>query len=131
MKSDIEIPEVKDVHVAIVQEYNPEFEWNDWNAYMINDRDTAIEMVLIVSSGFNDDKTTSTMRHSIKEMPPKSYAKIELLQKEVLALTNEFRVTFFADGKMYDKKYVFEKNTVSADTIGAIPVMELKGILGK
>ncbi|MFD0863304.1 hypothetical protein ACFQ1M_13910 [Sungkyunkwania multivorans] len=131
MRKDIEIPEVKDVYVAIVQEYNPEFEWNDWNAYIINDRKDPIEMVLIVSSGFNDDKITSTMRHSIKMMPAKSYAKIELMQEEVLKLTNEFRVSFFADKKMYDKKYVFEKNTISPETIGPLPIIEFKGALGK
>ena len=131
MRRDIEIPEVKDVHIAIVQEYNSEFEWNDWNAYIINDRLDAIETVIVVSSGFNEEKKTSTMRHVVPHMPARSFAKVELLQEEVLQLTNEFRVSFFADGQLYDKTFIFEKNTVSASTIGKLPVMDLRGVLGK
>ena len=49
MKKDIEIPVAKDVHVAIVHEWNEEFLSKDWNAYLINNRATPIDMVLIVT----------------------------------------------------------------------------------
>ncbi|KKL21970.1 hypothetical protein LCGC14_2440110, partial [marine sediment metagenome] len=45
MKKDIEIPVAKDVYVAIIHEWNDEFLSKDWNAYVINARNTAIEMV--------------------------------------------------------------------------------------
>ncbi len=131
MRKDITIPEVKDVHIAIVQEYNPEFEWNDWNAYIINEWLDAIETVIVVSSGSNAEKKTSTMRHVIQHMPARSFAKVELLQEEVLQFTNEFRVSFFAEGQLFDKKFVFQENSVSPQNIRKIPVMDLKGVLGK
>lgn len=43
MKKDIEIPISRDVHVAIIHEWNAEFLSKDWNAYIINGRNTPIE----------------------------------------------------------------------------------------
>lgn len=65
MKKDIEIPIAKEVFVAIVHEWNDDFLSKDWNAYVINNSNRAIDMVLIVSKGFDNDKKTSTMRHGI------------------------------------------------------------------
>ena len=74
MKKDIEIPVAKDVHVAIIREWNDEFLSKDWNAYIINDRSDTIEMVIVVSKGFDEDRKTSTMRHGIGKMEAKSFA---------------------------------------------------------
>ena len=71
------------------------------------------------------------MRHSLKVLPAKSFAKIEFLQEDVLALNNEFSVSFFAEGKMFHKKYLFEKNTINERALKELPVMSKKGILLK
>ncbi len=131
MKKDIEIPEVKDVYVAVVQEYNDDFKCNDWNAYLINDKDVAIEMVLILSGGYTADKITSNMRKKIEILPPKSYAKIEYMTEEVLAINNQFQVTFFENNKMFDKMYTFRKNTINVKALQNIPLMDCKGVLVK
>ena len=107
MKKDIHISEVEGVYVAVIQEYNDIYKTNDWNAYIINDKEVDLEMVLIVSRGYSTDKETSLMRHKLEKLPAQSYAKIELLQEEVLSLNNEFKVTFFEGNTMYDKNYVF------------------------
>ncbi|MFP2995265.1 hypothetical protein ABN763_05120 [Spongiivirga sp. MCCC 1A20706] len=129
MRKDIQIPEVKNVHVAVVQEYNSEFEWNDWNAYIINNRMDAIEGVLIVSKGYDEHRKTSTMRHSFPKIEAKSFAKIELMQEDVLSLNNEFQVTFFAGGMLYDKKFLFRKNTINVKALQNVPNMKLRGVL--
>ena len=131
MKKDIEIPEVEGVYVAVVQEYNPEFEFNDWKAYIINDNDFDLEMVLIVSEGYDQDKRTSKMRHAIAELAKKSSAPIELMDQKVLSLNNEFYVTYFANGKMFEKKFLFRKNTINVNALRDIPLMNLKGVLVK
>ena len=131
MKKDIEIPEVKGVYVAVVQEYNPEFEFNDWKAYIINDNDFDLEMVLIVSEGYDKDQRTSKMRHAIAELAKKSSAPIELMDQKVLSLNNEFYVTYFAEGKMFEKKFLFRKNTINVNALRDIPLMDLKGVLVK
>ncbi|MDX1317498.1 MAG: hypothetical protein R3262_08100, partial [Xanthomarina gelatinilytica] len=60
MKKDILIPKVTDVYVAVVNEYNEIYNSQDWNAYIINNKDVDLEMVLIVTSGYNEGKITST-----------------------------------------------------------------------
>lgn len=128
MKKDIEIPIVKDVYVAIIREWNEEFLDKDWNAYITNDRDIAIEMTMVVSKGYDGDRKTSIMRHNLGLVEPKSFKKIEVVQEEVLALNNEFFVTFFANGTLHDKRFVFEKNTVNESNLIAIPLIEKEGI---
>ena len=127
MKKDIEIPVVKDVYVALVHEWNEEFLDKEWNAYIINHRNDPLEMVLVVSKGYDDNRKTSTMRHGIEVVGAKSFEKIELMQEEVLALNNEFYVTFFADNKMYERKYSFAKNTVNSSNLNLIPIINKEG----
>jgi hypothetical protein len=131
VKKDIEIPEVEGVYVAAVREENKAFRSQDWNAYLINDKNMPIEMVLIIARGYDGKDLTSTMRHSIKLLPAKSYAKIEFMQDDVLRLNNEFLVTFFEDNRMYEKKFTFRKNTVKEGAAAKLPVIPEKGILAE
>jgi hypothetical protein len=131
MKKDIEIPKVEDVYVAVVNEYNDIYKTQDWNAYIINDKDVDLEMVLIVTSGYSEDKTTSLFRKKLDRLPKKSYAKIELMQEELFALNNTFKITFFEENKMFDKTYLFRKNTINLKALQAVPLMSVKGVLVK
>ena len=131
MKKDIEIPVVKDVHVAIIREWNEEFLDKDWNAYIINDRNTPIELTMVVSKGYDGERKTSIMRHAIGDLESKSYKKIEVVQEDLLALENEFFVTFYADNKLHEKRFVFEKNTVTENNLINIQLIDKEGILAK
>ena len=131
MKKDIEIPESKGVYLAVVREKNEEFQSMEWNAYLINDRDTSIEMVLIVVQGFDKEESTSIMRHSIKMLSAKSCAKIEFLQDEVLRLNNQFSVTYFADNKMYEKTFLFPKDSINEAALKNVEIIKKQGILVK
>ena len=131
MKKDIKIPEVKDVHVAVVQEEHLEYKTQDWNAYIINNSDKDLETVLIVSQGYTDKKMTPPMRHTIAILPARSYAKIEYLQDQVLELNNSFKITFFEGNQMFDKTYLFRKHTINEKAMRVIPLMQLKGVLVK
>ncbi|MFD2915131.1 hypothetical protein [Psychroserpens luteus] len=131
MKKDIDIPKVEGVYIAVVNEYNDIYKTQDWNAYIINDKDVDLEMVLIVTSGYSEDKMTSIFRKKLDLLPKKSYAKIELLQEGLFAINNQFNVTFFEGNKMFDKTYTFRKNTINLKALQAIPLMEAKGILVK
>lgn len=131
MKKDIQIPEVNDVYVAAVKVYNEDFKTDEWTAYLINDKDIDLEMALIVSKGFDGKKGTSTIRHKLEKLPAKSFAKIEFIQEEVLALNNQFQITFFAKGKMYEKKYLFKKNSVNKNALRDLPIIPEKGVLAE
>ena len=131
MKKDIKIPEVKDVYIAVVNEYNNIYKTNDWNAYIINNKDVDLEIVLIVTNGYSDDKITSTFRKKLDKLPAKSYAKIELIQEELFVLNNQFKVTFFEGNSMFDKTYLFRKHTINLQALQPIPLMEARGVLVK
>ena len=131
MKKDIQIPEVKDVYIAVVQEAHLEYKTLDWNAYIINNSDADLDTVLIVSQGKSETKMTPPMRHTISQLPARSYAKIEYMQEQVLALNNSFKVTYFQGHQMFDKTYLFRKHTINIKALQTIPLMQLKGILVK
>lgn len=129
MKKDIEIPEVKDVFIAAVREQHPEYKTMDWNAYLVNDSDETLDTVIVVTRGYSDGKSTATMRHSLKELPPKSFAKIEFLQDDLLLLNNEYSVSFFSEGRMLHKKYVFRKNSINENATQEVQVMNKRGVV--
>ena len=131
MKKDIEIPKVEKVHVAAVREFNKEFQADEWNAYIINNKNVSIEMILIVAKGYDGKKETSVMRHKLEKLPPHSFAKIEFIQDEVLGLINEYQVTFFADNKMFEKSFIFKKNSVKEELQQEIPLIPKLGILAE
>lgn len=131
MKKDIQIPEVNDVFLAVVKEYNKTFRTDDWNVYIINNKSIDLEMVLIVSKGFDDVDSTSTMRHKVKKLPANSYAKVELIQPELFKLNNEFKVSFFEENQLKDKIYLFEKGSLKDENLRHISQLDKKGILKK
>jgi hypothetical protein len=131
MRKDIVIPEVKDVYVAAVLEFNEDFKTNDWNAYIINDGSVALETVLIVSQGYDDKDLTAPLRHSIKILPAKGFAKIEFLEDSVLRLDNFFTVTYFIGEKLYDKRFELPAHSVIEDNSVLLPVMDRNGVLAR
>jgi hypothetical protein len=133
MKKDIQIPEVTEVFMAIVKEYNAVYQCEDWNAYIINNKEVDLEMVLVVSKGYDEDRLTETslLRHKIEKLPAKSFAKVEMMQEDVLKLSNFFNVTFFEGNIMFDKKYLFEKGTIKEASLRMIPLLNKKGVLVK
>lgn len=133
MKKDILIPKVTDVYMAIVKEYNEDFQCNDWNAYIVNNKKVDLEMCLIVSKG-NEETTnlkTSVLRKKIDKLPANSYAKVEYINPAVLRLNTTFEVTFFEGSKMFDKTYTFKKGTVKDGTLRMIPLLKKEGVLIK
>ena len=131
MKKDIEIPKVENLFLAISQEYNEAFKSNDHYAYLINKKDTALEMVLIVSKGIDQDKETSLMRHKIEHLPAKSFAKVELMLEDILVLNNHFKVTFFENNRMFEKEFILKKNSIKEGALRHIDILNQRGILLK
>jgi len=131
MRKDIEIPEVKGVSIAVVKEWNSEFEMDDWNAYIVNENNQAIDAVMVVTQGFSPEKKTSKFRHMLGTVEAKSSLKIELIQERVLSFRNEFSVTYFLDNKLFDKKFIFRENTINERALQEIPYLDYKGVLVK
>ncbi|WP_438976978.1 hypothetical protein [Polaribacter sp.] len=130
-KKDIQIPEVTDIEMAIVYEYNDIYKTDDWNVYIINKKNIDIEMVVIVSQGFSKTKTTSLLRKKLEKLPANSFAKVELIQPELFSLSNRFQVTFFEGNTLYDKTFIFEANSIKEGTLRIIPELQKRGVLAK
>lgn len=130
MKKDIHIPIVSDIEVAVVYEYNDIYKTDDWNVYIINNKNIAVEMMVIVSQGFSETKTTSLLRKKLDKLPANSFAKIELIQPDLFKLNNRFQVTFFEGNTLYEKTFLFKENTIKEGTLRMIPEIKKRGILG-
>jgi len=133
MKKDIIIPEVENVFMAVVQEWSDEFMEKVWYAYLVNDSDFQLDGVMIVSKAFGtiagEMKKTSLLRHAFAEIPEVSVAKIELIEKSVLALNNEFMVTFFIGNTLYDKKFIFKANSIQETNQEEVPILFVDGVI--
>jgi len=133
MKKDIIIPEVENVFIAAVQEWSDDFMEKVWYAYLVNDSDFNLDGVMIVSKAFGtlngEMKKTSLLRHAYVEVPAVSVVKIEMLEKSVLALNNEFMLTFFMGDKLYDRKFIFRANTITPDYVEEVPILFVDGVI--
>lgn len=132
MKKDIDIPEVKDVHVAAVKELIEGQE--TWNVYIVNNKPEMIEAVMVTSKGYLENKfgqvtKTSVMRHMVGSLPAKTAAKIEPITPEVFHMNNEYWMTFFWEGKLFEKKYIFGSHVIDPALEEDVPVMNVKGVV--
>lgn len=131
MQKDIEIPKAENVHVVAVKEFDKDFTEQQWYIYVVNNREDEISMVLVVSRGNSEDKKTSTIRQNLGDIESRSSKKIEFISSEVLGFTNEYLLTFFAENKLYERKFVFKPNSISEEKLTEIPIMQSEGILAK
>lgn len=131
MKKDIQIPEVTGVEMAMVYEYNDIYKTDDWNVYLINNKSVPLEMLVIVSQGFSETKTTSLLRKKLAVLPAKSFAKIEYIQPELFKLHNRFQVTFFEGNTLYEKTFLFQENTVKESSLHMVDEIKKRGILAE
>lgn len=104
-----------------------------WYVHLVNDSDFDLDSVMVVSKAFgtieDEMKKTSLLRHAFVKVPAVSVVKIELLEKNVLLLNNEFMVTFFIDNTLYDRKYIFRANTVTPDYVEEVPILFVDGVV--
>ncbi|HEY0092509.1 MAG TPA: hypothetical protein VGB43_08495 [Flavobacterium sp.] len=133
MKKDIIIPEVENVFMAAISEWSDDFMENVWNVYLVNDSDFKLDGVMVVSKAFGtiegEMKKTSLLRHAFVEVEPVSVVKVEMIESGVLALNNEFMVTFFIGNTLYDRKYIFKANSISGQNVEEIPLLFKDGVL--
>jgi hypothetical protein len=133
MKKDITIPEVENVFVAAVQEWSDDFMEKVWFIYLVNDSDFNLDSVMVVSKAFGtidgEMKKTSLLRHAFLEIPAVSVVKVEMLEKSVTTLNNEFMVTFFIGNTLYDKKFTFNANSISENNVEEVPILFVDGVI--
>jgi hypothetical protein len=132
MLKDIIEPAFDGVGVAVVYEKNEDGHFV-WNVYLINFNNEIITGVLVSSKGYgtinNEEIKTSVLRHMLNEIDSLDYGKIEPINEDLFVLNNEYWVSFYLDGKIYDRKFVFVANTIEKSRLAHINVIDKKGIL--
>ena len=135
MKSDIVIPKVENVFLAAIQEWSDDFMEKVWYVHLINDSDFDLDGVMVVSKAFGtidgEMKKTSLLRHAFVKVPSVSTVKVEMIEKKVLTLNNEFMVTYFIGSKLYDKKFIFRTNTINENATEEVPILFVNGVVVK
>jgi hypothetical protein len=133
MKSDITIPTVENVFLAAVQEWSDDFMEKVWYVYLINDSDFNLDSVMVVSKAFGtidgEMKKTSLLRHAFVQVPAVSVVKVEMVEKSVLQLNNEFMVTYFIGNTLYDKKFIFRAQSITPDYVEEVPILFVDGVI--
>jgi len=131
MKKDIPFIPVNGVSVAVARKKNlTDYEWY---VYIINKNQFPITNILISSKGYGEKEgevqKTSILRHLIEEMEPQSSAIIEPIDPAVFHLFNEYWVSYYVDGQIYDKKFIFVPDSISDNNLIKISHLELEGVL--
>jgi hypothetical protein len=124
---------VKDVALAVIKEDDPDPAV--WNVYLINLKDEEIQGVLVSSKGYGiyqgQEVKTSILRHFLENIPPMSYIKIEPIMDNLFGLNNEYWLSYYFKGGMYDKKYIFLPETIKEENFINIPLINKKGVMIK
>jgi len=132
MKKDIEIPEVKNVTIAVVREKNL-LNQDEWRVHLINNNPYPLENTLVASKGYGEkegeQQRTSTLRHFLETVPPNSAALVEPIDSNLFHLNNEYWVSYYIGNKIYDRKYVFVPDTICEANLTFIKELEMEGVL--
>lgn len=132
MKKDLPLNIVEDISVAVVLETESPTT-KVWNVYLINEKKAAIQNVLVSSKGYGikDGKEVKTtiLRHFIGDMEAKTSQKIEAIDPQVFGLTNEYWLSYYINGNIYDKKYVFLPESIVDENLIKIPLINKPGVM--
>lgn len=134
MKKDLPENIVEDVAIAVVL-MNDTPEQASWSVYLVNYKKEKLENVLVSSKGYGEKDgkkvKTSVLRHSLRDVEPLSYAVIEAIDPAVFGLTNEYLLSFYIDGTIYDKKFIFLPESIIDVHIMHIPLLNKPGVMIK
>ncbi len=132
MKKDLPENIVEEISIAAVLESETP-ESKVWNVYLINLKDLAIETVLITSKGYGlkngQEVKTSTLRHMIESVEPKSFAKVEAIDEDVFGLNNEYWVSYYIGKEIFDKKFIFLPESIVESNMMRIPIVNKPGVM--
>ena len=132
MRKDIDDPRVEGVAMAVVPEKDDAGE-EAWYVYLINLREETLENVLVSSRGYGElageARRTSELRHFLEKLEPRSWARIERIMEDVFGLSNQYWLSFYLDGQIHDKKYIFLPESIQEEHFTDLPLMDRRGVM--
>ena len=132
MKKDLPENIVEDVAMAVVL-INETPEVKNWTVYLVNLKNEPINNVLISSKGYGEKDgkmvKTSVLRHFLGDLAARSFAGVEAIDTEVFGLTNEYWLSYYIDGVIYDKKFIFLPESIVDGNLIHIPLVDKPGVM--
>ena len=132
MKKDLPENIVEDISIAgSLESETPEAK--NWSVYLINRKEETLKNVLVTSKGYDvsdgKDIKTSILRHFIGDVEGNSFALIEPIDDALFGLTNEYWLSYYIDGVIYDKKFIFLPESIVDDNFIKLPILNKPGVL--
>ena len=132
MKKDLPVNIVEDISIAVVLE-NSTPNNISWTVYLVNEKNVALTNVLVSSKGYGEkdgrEVKTTTLRHFLGDVAPKTSVQIEIIDMQVFGLTNEYWLSFYIDNTIYDKKYIFLPESIVDDNLSKVPLVNKPGVI--
>jgi len=123
---------VKDIAIAVALEQESA-ESKIWYVYLINLKSVPIENVLVTSKGYGEidgvQVKTSTLRHMFPVVENSSYKLIEPIDEQTFGLNNEYWLSYYIDGNIYDKKFIFLPESIVDMNFIKLPVINKVGVM--
>jgi hypothetical protein len=129
MKQDIPFEPVAGVSIAIVPDTDDTtLGTPTWQVFLLNDNDFALENVLIASDGYGTQPSgetvrTSTLRYHFVEVGPHSATPVELIAPAVFHLTNQYWVSYYRGGQVFDKKFLFVPDSIVPENLSRLDLL--------
>lgn len=132
MKQDITFAPVTGVSIAIVPSQAAdtlgETGQATWTVYLLNHNDAVLENVLISSDGYGTQPNgetvrTSTLRYHFASVAPHSATQVELIDPAVFHLTNQYWVSYYLNGQIFDKKFLFVPDSIVAANLSRLELL--------
>ena len=129
MKKDIEFPENQNILIAIAPS-----EFEQWDVFLINKGSEKIDNLLVTSSGYGFDEngekiSTSTLRHFYDNFEPNSVLSIEKIDPSVFHLNNEYWISYWIGGKLYDRRFLFVPESINQANCIFVNILEKEAVL--
>lgn len=132
MIKDIKTPQVKNVTLAVVCDKD-ESDADVWKVYLINSNNVDLENTLVASTGYGEKEgapqKTSTLRHFLETVKAHSAALIEPIDPAVFHLNNEYWLSYYIGGEIFDKRFVFVPDSISRENLTFIRELDREGVL--
>jgi len=134
MLKDLPQNKVEDIAIAVALEAeNPESK--TWYVYLINLKAEGIENALVTSRGYGnkdgEEVKTSTLRHAFPKVAGQSFALIEPIDEQTFGLANEYWLSYYINGQIYDKKFIFLPESIVESNFIRLPVLNKPGVMIK
>ena len=136
MKHDISFDPVEGVSVAVVpdeQALTPTGS-SIWQVYLLNHNPFPLQNVIVNANGYGlqedgEKVRTSTLRFLFEEVPPHAAVPVEPLDSALFHLNNQYWVSYYRGAQIFDKKFIFVPDSIVADNLTHIALLDQLGVL--